>query len=98
MLGSSRLGLVPPRGNPSELVIFEMTLDLLLEAGNYSLTVNLGQLTAPNRGNRFDESPPLGPIVVGWDYEREEAPFLGMVGLPAQGNFKTITSATGDLT
>lgn len=89
MLGSSRLGLVPPREENGRAIIFEMTLDLLLEAGNYSVMVHLGQMTAPNRGQNVDVSPPLGPIVVAWDYEREEAPFLGMVGLPAVGEFRT---------
>jgi homopolymeric O-antigen transport system ATP-binding protein len=88
MLGSSRLGLTPPCDTLGGAVIFEMTLDLLLEAGNYSITVSLGQMTAPNRGSQVDTSPPLGPIVVAWDYEREEAPFLGMVGLPAVGEFR----------
>ncbi len=89
MLGSSRLGLMAPCDNLGGAVIFEMTVDLLLEAGNYSVTVSLGQVSAPNRGNKVDTSPPLGPIVVAWDYEREEAPFLGMVGLPAAGEFRT---------
>jgi lipopolysaccharide transport system ATP-binding protein len=90
LLGSSGLGLIPPRTGLGGAVIFELTLDLLLEAGNYSVTVSLGQVSAPNRGNKVDSSPPLGPIVVGWDYEREEAPFLGMVGLPAAGQFRTV--------
>lgn len=96
MLGSSRLGLNPPHLNEGGAMIFEITLDLLLEAGNYSLTVSLGHLTAPNRGNKVDASPPLGPIVVVWDYDREEAPFLGIVGLPAVGEFRAVleTEAT----
>lgn len=89
MLGSSRLGLVPPHKENGRAIIFEMTVDLLLEAGNYSVMVHLGQRTAPNRGKSVDVSPPLGPIVLTWDYEREEAPFLGMVGLPAVGEFRT---------
>jgi lipopolysaccharide transport system ATP-binding protein len=90
LLGSSGLGLLSPGGDLGGVVIFELTVDLLLEAGNYSVTVSLGQVSAPNRGNKVDSSPPLGPIVVGWDYEREEAPFLGMVGLPAAGQFRTV--------
>jgi lipopolysaccharide transport system ATP-binding protein len=87
-LGSSRLGLSPPRHRLGEAVVFEMSLRLLIEAGGYSVTVSLSHVTAPNRGDSVDSSPALGPIHVAWDYERQDAPFLGMVGLPAEGSFK----------
>lgn len=92
-LGSARLGLLPPRDDCGGAVIFEMTIALLLEAGNYSVKVSLGQVTLPNRGSKVDTSPALGPIVIGWDYEHEEAPFLGMVGLPSAGEFRTVQKA-----
>lgn len=92
-LGSSRLGLSPPRYRLGEAMVFEMELRLLLEAGGYSVTVHLSHVTAPNRGESVDVSPPLGPIRVTWDYERHDAPFLGMIGLPAEGSFKVAGSA-----
>jgi len=92
-LGSSPLGLSPPRHRGGEAVVFEMSLRLLIEAGGYSVTVSLSHLTAPNRGECVDASPALGPIHVAWDYERQDAPFLGMVGLPVEGSFKVAEGA-----
>jgi lipopolysaccharide transport system ATP-binding protein len=85
-VGSSSLGVSPPEAAGS-ILIFEMTLGLVLEAGNYSLMVSLNQLTRPNRAENLDATPQLGPLVVQWDYEQANAPFLGMVGLPAQARF-----------
>ncbi len=62
---------------------------MLLEAGNYSIVVTLGKATKPNRGDRIHRSPPIGPVIVTWDYENEIAPFLGQVGLPASCKFET---------
>jgi lipopolysaccharide transport system ATP-binding protein len=87
-LGSSRLGLTPPAADNGAPLLFEMRLRLLLEAGNYSLTVYLGRLLNANSGEHLDATPPIGPIAVYWDYENERAPFLGMFGLPAEGEFR----------
>lgn len=89
-LGSLRLGLVPPECRDDQILIFSMELDLSLEAGNYSVVVNLGCAAAPNRALNTDSSPLLGPISVHWDYEHETAPFLGMVGLPSKGKFEIV--------
>lgn len=89
--GSSRLGLSAPVGEDGAIAIFEMTMRLLVEAGNYSLTVALAHLVGPNRGENLDASPALGPITVQWDYERDTAPFLGMFGLEAEGAFSSVT-------
>lgn len=86
-LGSSRLGLTPPMPRQGQPIIFELRINLRLEAGNYSVVVNLGHLIAPNLGEELDSSPSIGPIVVHWDYEKDQAPFLGMFGLPATGRF-----------
>lgn len=87
-LGSSRLGLQPPVSRKNAPLIFEMTIDMLLEAGNYSITINLGVPCAPNRGRNIDSTPALGPLSIVWDYENERAPFLGMAGLPNEGAFR----------
>jgi len=90
-LGSSRLGLTPPPARQDEQPgIFEMRMDLLLEAGNYSVTATIAHLVAPNRGENLDSTDPIGPITIHWDYEKDVAPFLGMVGFGASGSFKEI--------
>jgi lipopolysaccharide transport system ATP-binding protein len=92
-LGSSRLGLAPPPCRPGEAVVFEMALRLMVEAGGYSVIVSLSHVTAANRGECVDTTPALGPVHVAWDYESQDAPFLGMVGLPVEGTFKVAESA-----
>lgn len=65
---------------------FEFELALNLEAGLYSLQVNLSSMSsAVNRGVRLDSTGWFGPLEVRWDYENETAPFLGMFGLPVRG-------------
>ena len=90
-LGSSRLGLTPPLpGKDSQPAIFEMDVDLLLEAGSYSVTLALAYLVAPNRGESLDSTDAIGPITIHWDYEKDVAPFLGMFGPGAAGSFKQV--------
>ena len=90
-IGSSRLGLTPPApGNGDQPGIFEMRVDLRLEAGSYSLLATLAHLVAPNRGENLDSTDPIGPITIHWDYEKDVAPFLGMFGPGATGSFKEV--------
>jgi lipopolysaccharide transport system ATP-binding protein len=72
---------------PGELQCYELVIDLMMESGNYAFDVTLGYKTAVNRGNRFDKTPPLGPITLTWDFEKNWAPFIGPVGLPSRGDF-----------
>ena len=88
--GSSRIQQDPPGCESGASVIFEMSLKLAIESGNYSITVHLGYQTGPNQGEVIDSSPQLGPISVQWDYENEPAPFLGMFGLPVSGHFNVV--------
>jgi lipopolysaccharide transport system ATP-binding protein len=87
-LGSSRLGLLPPDELDNGVLMFELKVSLLLEAGNYTMQVRLGFQTAPNQGEMIDSTNWLGPITLYWNYESEPAPFLGMVGLITHGSFK----------
>jgi len=89
-LGSSRLGLIPPAPQHDQPIIFEIKINLLLEAGKYSIIVNIGQLIAPNEGKNLDSTESIGPIDIQWDYEKDKSPFLGMVGLPMKGRFKAL--------
>ncbi len=75
-------GPAPAPASGRATFVFE--LDLNLEAGRYGLQAYIGAPTGPNIGPIVSESPALGPISVEWDYERDEAPFHGMFGLPAR--------------
>jgi lipopolysaccharide transport system ATP-binding protein len=87
--GSRHLNKVPPQTNdPNEILVFSLSMEMLLEAGNYSVVITLGKSTKPNSGSRIDQAPPLGPITVTWDYGNETAPFLGQVGLPTSCEFE----------
>ncbi len=86
-LSSLGLKLAPPKCRSGQVVIFEMTINLSLEAGNYTIMVSLGNPIKNNQGENLDSSPLLGPISIQWNYEQDGAPFLGMVGLPATGKF-----------
>jgi lipopolysaccharide transport system ATP-binding protein len=87
-LGSSRLGLAAPAAHAACAYVFELRIKLLVEAGNYSVTVYLGRPLGANTGEHLDATAPLAPLVVQWDYESDRAPFFGMFGLPVEGEFR----------
>jgi lipopolysaccharide transport system ATP-binding protein len=91
--GSMQLGNLPlgMRGD-SKLQCYELEIELMMEAGGYSFEVTLGYETKINHGDRLDKSPPLGPINILWNYEKDWAPFIGLVGLPSKGKFKLSNS------
>jgi lipopolysaccharide transport system ATP-binding protein len=95
-VSSPGLGLAAPDIAAGQAMVFEVTLDLQLEAGNYSLMASLSHPTVPNQGSNLDSSPRLGPIAVQWDYASDPAPFLGMVGLPAEATFKALAADPED--
>ena len=89
--GSRQLNEMPPEINDSNgIIVFYLSMDMLLEAGSYSIIVTLEKGTKPNSGSDIDQCPPIGPITVIWDYENETAPFLGQVGLPTSCKFETL--------
>lgn len=73
------------------ILVFELEIKLLLEAGQYALLVHTGTITEPNRGNGLNEEavPPLGPLTISWDYENEPAHFLGPMGLPTEACYRS---------
>lgn len=87
--GSLQLNIIED-SNDSTLKLFNFEVCLMVEAGEYSLYVNLSYETSPNRGLILDETGQLGPIAVNWDYENITAPFLGKVGLPVKGIYKDL--------
>lgn len=86
--GSPRLGLAPPKSSEGRPIVFEMRINLQIEAGDYSIMVNLGHLIAKNQSEHIDSTGQIGPINIYWDYLLDNAPFLGLVGLASQGVFK----------
>lgn len=59
---------------------FEITFNL--EAGGYSIHFGIGVLEGGGAEICYDQTPPIGPINITWDYQVEKPPFTGMVGLP----------------
>ena len=66
---------------------FEFNTELLLEGGEYSLTVGLNRKpTTGESGNQsLDTTGWFGPLRVVWNYHEHSPPFLGMFGLPIVG-------------
>ena len=80
--------------NPGESVAsatpyssYEFEVDLLLEAGLYSLCIGLIRNAGTKQRQEIDTTDWFGPIQVSWNYETEPAPFHGMFGLPMRGRF-----------
>jgi lipopolysaccharide transport system ATP-binding protein len=93
MTGSVHLKVQPVEPvEDGDVVYFDLWLELLLEAGNYSATVTLGYETGVNLGGRLDQSSNIGPIQVVWDYGKDNAPFIGQCGLPARAEFRKCLS------
>lgn len=84
-IGSYLLEMVACTSGNFTFAIFEIEIELSLEAGLYSLMVSYGQPIGANHGKSIDCTDWFGPLQVDWDYEAEKAPFLGMFGLPAAG-------------
>ena len=90
---SYNLKLQPPTESYKNKLKFSADLTLNLEAGAYSIGVQLGlESEIFNQGENLFETPPLGPIDIIWNYGEEVAPFYGMVGLPAKGKFYPIVN------
>ena len=63
--------------------ICDIEIALDVEAGEYSVKISLAlEHDSPNLGTVVDNTPPLGPLRVMWDYDKDIAPHLGLFGLP----------------
>ena len=81
-------GLSPCPLQPGESALFELAITMDFEAGLYTWQAILAESSAlPNRAERIDTSPWLGPLKITWDYELHPAPFLGMFGPPVRARF-----------
>jgi len=86
-VGSYVNGLPAMSSGGADFAVFEVDIDLMLEAGLYSLKVAFSRATGSNVGETAMDSGWLGPLSVEWDYQRQTAPFLGMFGLPYRCRF-----------
>jgi len=93
--GSLRLAAQPLSSGDAPFAIYELEVDMMLEAGLYSLQVAFSQPRGINRGDVVDDTGWFGPFLVDWDYERDPAPFLGMLGLPVRGRLVGAQAAGG---
>lgn len=62
--------------------ILKLRITAMIEAGEYSLQVNLAQAENCSSGRIYFETEWIGPITVSWDYQTDVPPFYGLVGLP----------------
>jgi lipopolysaccharide transport system ATP-binding protein len=85
--GSYTLKTAMPALRRHEEAFFELGVCPMLEAGDYSVSVSLGQPTMIGAGAVADETPWLGPLKVVWDYHSEIPPFYGMMGLTSSARF-----------
>jgi lipopolysaccharide transport system ATP-binding protein len=86
--GSLRLGLPPIATDGVEYGVFEVEVELWLKGGEYSFNAAMMEYRAeaPHTGGAtIDAIPPLGPLTIHWDYEKNPAPFTGYAGLPVKG-------------
>ena len=86
--GSHASGMQPALIESSEVARFELKMQCMLEAGQYSFQVSICTVNhGANKGYPADISPWLGPLTITWDYENDRAPFLGMFGVPVSTKF-----------
>jgi lipopolysaccharide transport system ATP-binding protein len=93
--GTYTAGMSPRSLAAGETVIVRFAMTLLLEAGQYALRFGASTPgTKPNQGSGhvWDATPKLGPIDIRWDYENEQAPFLGLYGPPTTVDVTAVTS------
>jgi lipopolysaccharide transport system ATP-binding protein len=87
-VGSYSLRMSPIHLNAMQRGIFELTVKLLIEAGEYSFLVSLGKVSENGiSGLIIDEKTCIGPFAIQWDYLKETPPFYGLVGMESYGKF-----------
>lgn len=87
-VGSYNLKVQPPVLDIGEEAIFELGIQMSLEAGEYVFCLSLTQPSANGvDGLLIDETPWLGPLQVCWNYNEEVPPFFGLAGMNCGGKF-----------
>lgn len=64
----------------------EITLPFMIEVGQYTFDINIGDLTGPNSGIYICEYKSINTLSVNFDF-RKRAPIQGLVGLNTQVRF-----------
>jgi lipopolysaccharide transport system ATP-binding protein len=84
--GTYLMRMDPCCSNSANFDVVEFDLDLLLEAGLYTLMFCFAEPSETiGQGNIIDDTGWTGPLHIKWDYEKKMAPFLGQFGLPCKG-------------
>ena len=87
-VGSYTLDTMTPLLSYGQQAVFELKTCLMIESGLYTFTVSLAHPSDCGKtGVTLDESPPLGPLEVTWDYQARKPKFFGMFGLDVESRF-----------
>ena len=87
-VGSHNLKTPIPMFEVGQEAIFELYIQMSLEAGEYALCASLAQpSTCELTGVIIDETPWLGPIQISWNYSEEIPPFFGLAGMNCSARF-----------
>ena len=87
-IGSHNLGLSPPALKVGQGAVFELSIQMLLEAVEYVLQLSLTQPAAEGAtGVVIDETPWFGPFQLQWNYLKEVPPFYGVAGMNSSARF-----------
>lgn len=73
---------IASQGNGIKKIKIKATM--MIEAGEYSLQVNLGRAVDCSTGIVKFETDWIGPISVNWNYQEAVPPFYGLVGIPVE--------------
>ncbi len=65
----------------------EITIPFMLETGEYTFTLTIAERTN-NSGKSYQEYTNIGPMSITFDFNKNKAPFYGLVGLNYKINFK----------
>ena len=65
----------------------EIQIPFMLEAGEYSFNLTIAERTN-NSGKSYQEYTNIGPMSITFDFNKNKAPFYGLVGLNYKINFK----------
>jgi lipopolysaccharide transport system ATP-binding protein len=86
--GSYNLNVSPPLLSANQEAVFELGIQLSMEAGEYVISASLAIPGAGGVGGELvDETPWLGPFHVLWDYNKQVPPFFGLAGMSCNGRF-----------
>jgi lipopolysaccharide transport system ATP-binding protein len=87
-IGSYNLRISPPLPSNSGEGIFELSIQLSIEAGDYTISASLViPSTTEITGIIIDETQWFGPFQIFWSYEDKIPPFFGLAGMNCSGKF-----------